>query len=54
MDFVGWEHRRSVRWDRGETKPEYESSFLYGKGNDNSELGSGFHKHKRIISLVRR
>jgi hypothetical protein len=32
---------QEVRWDRGSTKSagEYTRIFLYGKGNDNHELG---------------
>jgi hypothetical protein len=31
-----------VRRDRGGTKPAGEYTFLYGKGDENHELGKGF------------
>jgi hypothetical protein len=39
LDLVGL---HEVRWDRGGTKPAGEYTFLYGKGNENRELGKGF------------
>jgi hypothetical protein len=39
---------QEVRWDRGGTEPAGEYTFLYGKGNENDELGTGFFVHKRI------
>jgi exonuclease III len=33
---------QEVRWDRGGTKPAGEYAFLYGKGNENFELGTFF------------
>jgi hypothetical protein len=38
-----------VRWDGGGTEPAVEYTFLYGKGNENHELGTGYFVHKRII-----
>jgi hypothetical protein len=35
---------QEVRWDGGGTEPagEYTRTFLYGKGSENYELGTGF------------
>jgi hypothetical protein len=33
---------QEVRWDGGGTEPAGEYTFLYGKGNGNHELGTGF------------
>jgi hypothetical protein len=45
---------QEVRWESGGTEPAGEYAFLYGKGNENHELGTGFFMHKRIISTVKR
>jgi hypothetical protein len=34
-----------VRWDRGGTEPAGECIFLYGKVNENHELGTVFFVH---------
>jgi hypothetical protein len=39
LDLVGVQE---VRWDRGDTEPAGEYIFLYGKGNENHELGTCF------------
>jgi hypothetical protein len=44
---------QDVRWNRGGTEPAGEYTFLYGKGNENHQLGTGIFVHKRIISAVR-
>jgi hypothetical protein len=36
LDFVG------VRWDRVGTESAGEYTFVYGKGNENYKLGTGF------------
>jgi hypothetical protein len=45
---------QEVRWEGGGTEPVGEYAFLYGKGNENHELGTGFFVHKRILSAVKR
>jgi hypothetical protein len=42
------------RWDGGGTEPAGRYTFVYGKGNENRELGTGFLVNKRIISAVKR
>jgi hypothetical protein len=43
-----------VRWEGSGTEPAGEYTFVYGKGNENYELGTGFFADKRIISAAKR
>jgi hypothetical protein len=49
LDLVGVQE---ARWIVGGTEPAGEYTFLYGKGNENNELDTGFFVHKRTISAV--
>jgi len=41
-----------VRWDKGGTVRAGDYNFLYGKGNENHQLGTGYFVHQRIVSAV--
>jgi hypothetical protein len=43
-----------VRWEKGGTERAEDYTFLYGQGNGDHRLGTGFFLHKRILSAVRR
>jgi hypothetical protein len=44
---------QEIRWDGGGTEPPDGYTFLYGKGKESHELGTGSFVHKRIISAVK-
>jgi hypothetical protein len=45
---------QKVRWEKGGTERAEEYLFLYGQGNGDHQLGTGFFIHKRTLSAVRR
>jgi exonuclease III len=51
IDLVGLQE---VRWDKGRTVTAGDYTFLYGKGNESHELGTGFIVHQRIVSAIKR
>jgi hypothetical protein len=40
---------QEVRWDKGSTVRAGDYNFLYGKGNENRQLGTRFLLHHRIV-----
>jgi hypothetical protein len=51
LNLVGMQE---VRWEGGGTEPAGKFAFLYGKGNENHELGTGFLFRKKIVSTVKK
>ena len=51
LDLVGVQE---VRWDKGGTARAGDYTFFYGKGNKNSELGTGFFVQQRIVPPVKK
>jgi exonuclease III len=47
LDLVGVQE---VRWDQGGTERAEDYTFLYGAGNEDHQLKTGFFVHRRIIS----
>jgi len=43
---------QEVRWEKGGMVRAGEYNFLYGKGNENHQLGTGFFVHHRRVSAV--
>jgi len=37
---------QKVRWDKGGTVRAGDYNYLYGKGNENHQLGTGYFVHK--------
>ena len=45
---------QKVRWDKGGTVRAGNFNFVYGKGNENHQLGTRVFVHYRIVSAVKR
>jgi hypothetical protein len=50
LDLVGVQE---VRWEGGGTEPAGEYTFVYGKGNENHELGTDFLCIRESYQLLR-
>jgi exonuclease III len=50
VDLVGVQE---VRWEKGSTERAEDYTLLYGQGNGDHQLGTGFVVHKIIVSTVR-
>ena len=50
LELVGVQE---VRWDRLGAVRAGDYNFLYGKGNENRQLGTGFFVHHRITSAFK-
>jgi hypothetical protein len=51
LDLMGVQE---VRWDKGRTVRAAECTFLYGKRQENHQLGTGFFVRQRIVSAIKR
>jgi hypothetical protein len=51
LDLVGVQE---VRWDKEGTVRAGDYTFLYGKGNENHQLGTRFFVHQRIVPAVKK
>jgi hypothetical protein len=49
LDLVGVQ---KVRWEGGGTEPAGEYTFLYGKGNENHGLGTGFNRVEFVSDRI--
>ena len=45
---------QEVRWDTVGKVRAGDYNFLYGKGNENLQFGTGFFVHHRIVSAIKR
>jgi hypothetical protein len=45
---------QGVRWGKGGTARAGDYTFLYGKGNENHQLGTGFFVHQRIVPAAKK